>query len=419
VARCRRGFDDPPHLKYESGRGCLHPLLGVFKILYCYIKTYTLQIIKMVRINGKSTKKGKQTKKKGAPPRAPKAAAQNARQGQNSEDSALACYKAALDNPFSTRAQGARVPDMYCVPTSTRHITRSFTLTSNASGELDAVCLPSAYHHVISPKGNLVGSGNWQLLDGTTVTNGLGYTDKAAFAQQLTNYRIVGWGIQIMGTAAMTNNQGKIIVAKVPIASNLNTKADAVGGITPNINNANATAGNTLSAYGIPNYSNAVNTPALANLNDSFETTMVAISEKPKPIFSKITSPEAFTFRESTDNAIGYNITDQSSLTNVQTGDASYMRVSGFEAIVIGAAGLPASTAVMELQITYHLEGTPFISANGNSFIAGDSAQVSVNPMGWMKVIAQVAREDSFKTIVGVAGNTFYPGLGTFAKRFL
>lgn len=373
----------------------------------------------MVLINGKSTKKGKQSNKKGAPPRAPKAAKKNQNQMQNSQSSALACYKSALNNPFSTKSQGARVPDMYCVPTSTRHITRSFTLTSNASGELDAVCLPSAFHHVISPKGNLSGAGNWQLLDGTTVTSGLGYTDKAAFSQQLTNYRIVGWGVQIMGTAAMTNNQGKIIVAKVPISSNINTKADAVGGISPNVNNSNATAANTLSAYGIPNFSGTVNTPALANLNDSFETTMVAISERPKPIFSKITSPEAFVFRESTDNAIGYNITDQSSLTNVQSGDASYLRVAGFEAIVIGAAGLPASTAVMELQITYHLEGTPYISASGNSFIAGDSAMVSVDPIGWMKVIADVAKQDSFKTIVGMAGDTFYPGLGTFAKKFL
>jgi len=374
----------------------------------------------MVLINGKSTKKGKgQQKKKGAPPRPPKANKGSNNSKQMSQGSALSNYRAALDNPFSAMAQGARVPDMYCIPTSTRHITRSFTLTSSASGELDAICLPSAFHHVISPRGSMTGAGNWQLLDGTTVTSGLAYTDKAAFAQQLTNYRIVGWGIQVMGTASMTSNQGKIIIAKIPISSNLNTKGDPVGGIMPNINNANATAANTLQAYGIPNYAGLVNTPALVNLPDSFETTMVAISEKPRTVYSKITSPEAFSFRETTDNAIGYNITDQSSLTNVQSGDASYLRVAGFESIIVAASGLPASSAVMELQITYHLEGTPYISSAGNSFIAGDSAMVSVDPIGWMKVIADVAKQSSFKSVAGVIGDSFYPGLGTFAKTFL
>lgn len=69
--------------------------------------------------------------------------------------------------------------------------------------------------------------------------------------------------------------------------------------------------------------------------------------------------------------------------------------------------------------MVYHLEGIPYISAAGNSFIAGDSAAIAVDPIGWMKVIADVAKESSFKQVVGVLGNTFYPGLGSFATQFM
>lgn len=328
-------------------------------------------------------------------------------------------YFVAMAEPFSAQAMGARVPDWFSIPTKTGHITRRFALTTNASGEADAIILPSCYWHAVSPRGSFAGQGTWTALDGTTLANAVVYTTTASLSTQFVNYRIVGYGVKVMGTTSMTNTQGVVLEAKVPISSYINSGGDPVGGITPNISNANATKANTLAAYGVPNAANVVDATSLLILPESSETSLMALCERPMDIIPKITSAEAFSFRLAKDSAVGFNITDQSSVSNVQSGDASYLRLSGHEAVIIAATGCAASTSVLEVEVIYHIEGIPFISTSTTGYVAGDSLDINVDPISWLKAIQRAANLPSFRQ-AGAAGlDSVYPGLGTFAKRFM
>jgi len=332
--------------------------------------------------------------------------------------SPLVVYKAALADPFSTLAQGARVPDMYSVPTATRHITRKFTLSSNASGECDVVVLPSAFYHALSPRGSIVGGNSWLTLDGATVTNAAVLTTTSALSPQLINYRIVGYGVKVIGIASMTTNSGSLTIATVPVDGYQNTK-DTIGGQASNSANASATVANTLTSWGVPNASSVVSVSSLPSLPNTLETSMINVSERPISVSPKICAPCAFDFKLSSDIGPGYNITSQTSAVSVSAGNASFMRVGGHEAVILAATGCPASTSMLDIEIIYHLEGTPFISATANQVVGSDSSNIVCDPVGWMNVVRDVAATPSFKTVAVAAANTFFPGLGTAVGRYL
>lgn len=334
---------------------------------------------------------------------------------KSSKEAPSNVYRIALSDPFSYGAQGARVPDMYSCPTATRHITRTFTLISNSSGEFDCIVLPSCYQHIISPRGSLVGGSTWTTLDGGTVATGAYTTPTATLSAQLLNYRIVSYGVKIYGLASMTNNSGKVIVGTVPISSNVNDKNATVGGQTANTTNSNATVGATLSAYGVPAGGSVVTISSLPNLPNSMETSMINLSERPLTVLPKITGPRAFEFKQTYDEAIGFNVVNQTTLSNVMAGDASYLSLGGFEAVVIGGTGCPATTNMLEVEVIYHIEGNPYLASATS--IGSDSTAAAVDPISWMKVISDVASHPSFKMGVQALGDSFYPGLGTLANR--
>lgn len=338
---------------------------------------------------------------------------------QASSRNYLSVYRAALSDPFSTRAQGARVPDMYSVPTATRHITRKLTLSSNASGECDLVVLPSAFYHAVSARGSISGGSTWITGDGVLTTNAVLFTTSASMAAQLVNYRIVGYGVKVIGTASMTTNSGSLTIATVPAEGYQNVQTASVGGQISNINNAVMTIANTLTSWGVPNANNAVSVAALVDLPNTVETSMVNISERPITVTPKICSPSAFQFKLCSDIGPGYSIQSQTSAGSVSAGNASYLSVGGLESVIIAATGLPVSTSVLDIEITYHLEGIPFISATANTTIGSDAAAVVCDPLGCMDVIRDVAAMPSFKAAAIGIGNTFFPGLGTLVGKYL
>jgi hypothetical protein len=74
---------------------------------------------------------------------------------------------------------------------------------------------------------------------------------------------------------------------------------------------------------------------------------------------------------------------------------------------------------MLDIEIIYHLEGTPFISATANQVVGSDSSNIVCDPVGWMNVVRDVAATPSFKTVAVAAANTFFPGLGTAVGRYL
>jgi hypothetical protein len=337
---------------------------------------------------------------------------------KSNSPSPLSTYRACLSQPFSALAQGARVPDMYSVASATRHITRKFTLVSNSSGECDVVIVPSAFLHAMSPRGSVVGGGTWSTLDGGTVANSTVFTTTASLSAQLTNYRIVGYGVKIIGIASMTTNSGSLTIATLPTEGWLNSST-SVGGQNPNSNNAAMTVTNTLLSYGVPTASNVVSVSALPGLPNTAESSLINVSERPMEVCPKICSPSAFMFRETTDLGPGYGITNQTSATFVSAGNPAYLAVGGLETVVIAATGCPASTSMLDIELVYHLEGIPVVSSTANAVIGSDTTGVAVDPVGWMNVIKDVAAMPSFRCAVETVGNSFFPGLGTMVGKLL
>jgi len=341
-----------------------------------------------------------------------------ARPAKAPADSYLGVYKAALTDPFSLRAQGARVPDMYSVPTATRHITRKLTLVTNAQGEADLLVIPSAYLHAMSPRGSIAGGSTWTTGDAGTVATALSLTTASTLAAQLVSYRIVGYGVKLIGTASMTSNSGSLVVATLPVEGYLNTR-DSIGGQAGNIVNSGATVANTLTAYGVPNASSVVSISSLPSLPNSMEASLVNVSEHPLLVTPRICSPSAFNFKLSSDIGPGYNAQNQTSAASISVGNASFLSFGGHESVIIGLTGGAASTAILDVEVTYHLEGSPLVAGTAAAVIGGDSAMVSVDPISWMNVIRDVARLPTFKSIIEGTGNSFFPGLGSMVTRLL
>lgn len=356
----------------------------------------------------------KRNKTRQQPAKAPPKRAQATARPKADPTGPLAVYRAALSNPFDELALGARVPDMFTVPTRAAHITRRYTVTTDGTGNADLIFLPSIYHHVVSPRGNLAGAAAWNTFDGASKSDAVLNTPVTSIGQQFLNWRIVGYGIRLMGTAAMTDSSGAMFCAKVPISSWINT-TDNWTGATTLATNAAMTKANTLTAWGIPNNSSVVDQSQLIGLPDAFETSMINLSESPLQLCPKISSPEAFEFKEAQPNAIGYNVEPQNPGTALSTGDASYLRLAGHEAVVVALTGCALSTPVMDFEVIYHVEGIP--STTQTQYILADTTQSVVDPIGWMTVVKEVATQPFVKQFIEGAGNSFFPGLGSLATR--
>jgi len=316
-------------------------------------------------------------------------------------------YKLALVDPFSEHVSGVKIPDMYSAPTATRRLVKSITVGTNGGGDFDLIILPNAYMNAISPRGCIPSGSTWSLGDGSTVGAGAVFTNATSLAGALTNYRIVSMGVRVRGVGSLTTTSGRIYAVTVPINSFVNDKTASVGGITPNINNANATAANTIIAYGLPNLAGAVDYNNMLNYPVSTEASIVSIAEKPLTIVPKVCGPSAFEFRQTSDRSMGFDIANQSSIANVQVGDASYLKVGGFEAVAIAGNG-PINTTLLEVEIIYHLEGNPFPVSSGIS--AGTSNSPLVDPIAWIKAIENAARSETFQWVASRAMEYFLPG---------
>jgi len=293
-------------------------------------------------------------------------------------------------------------------------LTKSITLFSTAGGYADLIVLPSAFHHAVSPSGCVYSGGTWSLIDGTTVNSSIVSTDPAALAAVLSNYRIVGYGLRVFSDASMSATSGRLTTATLPISSYINDKTAKVGGQATTQTSALGSKANTLAAYGVPWNGTRIDPGALMMMANATEVSMQQLATAPISITPKITSPEAFVFNQCSDSAVGFDTVSQTSATYILTGDGSYMRLSGQEAVVIAVTGAATSTNVLQVDLVYHLEGNPAPVASG---LVSASADVSVAPLQWMETIKQAAHLPGVRSGIEAVGNSIIPGLGTLVNR--
>lgn len=312
-----------------------------------------------------------------------------------------AAYKAALTQPFSPEAGGARVTDLYSTPTVSRTIKRTFTLQPGAGGTVDMVFLPHPSVPVYSPSGSILNGVQWWLADNpaTQVTNGRVDTLDAALQAELATYRVVGCGVKITACCNDAQTSGITAVGTVPFSGPV-PFSNTVGGQVDNAGPA-STIGDWLSDNGIPSVSNKVDITQVVNMAKGQSNTTQALETAALQIVPRVTSPEAFRWRKTKDSAFGFDTVDQTSLSYIVSGDAGYLDCSGFEAVVFAGTGLPASIPVFTVETIFHLEGVARLTSGSLNAVANKPSPV--NWEGFVSALTAAAQTPAVQLIAGSA----------------
>lgn len=353
---------------------------------------------------------------KGATPNARKKIKQQQKQ---SLDPVLSSYYLSLVDPFHVGALGAKVPDQYSCPTVTQTIRGSFTVTADASGNALLLALPNPLVALAMQTGSCGDFSTITYGDATTRTNGYWGIDKSGFPSKLDNYRVVGYGIRVTGLSSMTNSSGKFIFGTYPITTSWSTKDFTVGGATP-ATNASLTAAQFWKELGVPYNGSTAVPSALVNMPGSRVYSAVEASENIIELCPRLSTPAAMNFRETADSFLGFDYVSGST----SAGDASYLKIDGYEACYVYYTGGTASTSSFDVEIVYHLEGKPSLNTGATQAVLAIQPSAShtvspVKPIGMLKCLEAAAREPVVKTVIEQAANFIHPMLGRLAGAAL
>jgi len=382
-----------------------------------------------------SKKVSKPKKKKRLAPRS--ARLQNTRTG-----TVAGAYKACLQNPFSPKAIGAKIPSPFTVPTTTyRMVTEFSTYSAASSGAI--MFLPNPLVSIVDLSGAQstnsasacidFSSTNLVRFNGTNTNknyNVYGVTTPSQLTGVATSYRVAGWGVRIMNTASTNNCTGRFMVAKLPCIGDLpsynllTTSASDMSGFISNITGAP------------PSF---LASPAIRELPESMMSSALEIMQRDCVAVSRPTSTEALTWRScnpSTQFSSTVNMGDDSaSYPNstvyvaatsggavttgyttsgvISSGWTDQVMVAGHEAIIFYFDGASSNQKSYNIEVLYHLEVIPQLqqwntSTSGAAPIPEPSPQVSTPP-------------GMFENLVGAAkriGNGLYYDLAEASQNW-
>jgi hypothetical protein len=285
-------------------------------------------------------------------------------------------YALALSDPFHPRAFGARVPDQYAFPTEVAHVTTSFTLNSDASGNVSACIFANPTVGLVAPSTSTSGSPEvvqceYLNTSGTSVGTGA-YLCRAVslttINSRFNDYRTVAVGVRLKPLVSYTNAPGKIHFASVIGPTRFSRNVSAT------VTKPTPTASDVYTQHNIPVDGTGHVASSIINLPVSGQMSMTELIEQGNLTARCVpVGPGAFTFHEAyggsdfvdPDTMVTYyNGTNQSISSNMYS---DYQYTSGWSVPMIRGIGLPASTAVLEVEVVYHLEGTPQLSVTGTS----------------------------------------------------
>lgn len=287
-------------------------------------------------------------------------------------------FKLALRDPFNPRANGARVPDSYCFPTVTYHYRTSMQLVSDAQGLINFAVFPSPALTAAIGQGSVPNGAT-----AFTANNQVFYlVNPTELVSKLTEYRVVAWGVRILAKDTAFAAKGKIMVAMVPTTANApswNTlqtaSATDTGVVTEYIAGFNINY-LSVSILNLP----AVKTYSMQDLlHADIEVSGMPLNESFYDF--RGTADRSATAWSGTTVLGDEMVATGTALTNATTlGRKDVASVRGGVAVLISAVGCPVTTQAFDVEVVYHLEGTPNISsaAGGVSGLI-PSAQAVVN----------------------------------------
>lgn len=348
-------------------------------------------------------------------------------QNTPSNDGSAERYASALIKPFSSRALGARVPDLYSYPTETISVETSYTVSTTAAGNLCFSINPSPLYTMLGINTVITGGNGTTQASYINSTNNIvgiagcnyfGAVSSTALINRFSDYRVVGAGVQVKPLISYTNASGKIVYSMTPSAPSTSPYlVVSSGAIAPNDYNVAA-------AYGLPWDGGVSMISAAGLLTDpvSGEISMTELIQKTNLEASlKISSPVAFEFRNTNLNASGYIVAGDAvsasgfSVTGVTNTsiDETAVQTGGWSNFSLRGIGLQPSAAVLEVRVIFHLEGSPAV--NTGTGISGASSKTVVKPMSFFNALERAANSPAFRLIASEAG----AGVANYGMRAL
>lgn len=282
-------------------------------------------------------------------------------------------FKLALSDPFSIGAVGARVVDSYILPTATYHIRSSLKVTTNSSGDAYFALLPSPCFTAVLPSafnGGPIITGLNSFTQNNpnagAVSGGHYILSPTTLAATLTEYRTVAWGARILAKDTATSTKGKVYVAMVPTTDNApswNTMESVTG--------TDAAIGEYTIGMPLSAINSIVNLPGVRTFSMQ-DLLRGEVSLNAVPTNASFYQFKGTCDRSSTTWNTGQVLADEgvfnhtTGLVNATAGgrkDIASLR--GGRALVFYATGMPASTNEFDVEVVFHVEGTPNVASAG------------------------------------------------------
>jgi len=225
----------------------------------------------------------------------------------------------------------------------------------------------------------------------TSATKAYGATSAASVYGKLDDERVVAWGLRIRNVQPPGSATGMIEVAQVP-AGIYAPNPTVLDNIAPTDAGFVGLALNDLPFSG-------TQWSTLLNLPDSDEYAVQELMASDILAVGKFCSPDYLKFRHANGSA-AYNgassLSDQVEYTTAGvintngTSNQATNDLSGRTAIVVRLRGFPVSTMALDVEIVYHLEGTPISDVSG--LATGAKISLAISPVALSQMVSEVNR---------------------------
>lgn len=288
-------------------------------------------------------------------------------------------FRHALQNPFSAMAIGCRVPDSYAIPTSTYHIRNTISCVTGSGGGFACIILPSPCLTFVLSSGTITSS----MTAFSQNTNCYYVASPTAVSVALTEYRVVSWGFRIIPKDTAFAAKGKYYLAFSPTTNN-----------APSWNTMETVTASNLDVIGeylvgigaaTGNLGQIVNLPSVRSFTAQ-DLMRREIQFAGAPLSSSFYEFKGTTDRTNMPWASGQILADEgvfnhtTGLVNATAGGRKDIAsLKGGVGALLRFTGGPADTNEFDIELIYHLEGTPNVgSATTGGAIVPSSQRVAM-----------------------------------------
>lgn len=295
----------------------------------------------------------------------------------------FAAFRAALHNPFSPLAIGCQVPDMFAFPTVPYHLRTTISTNTSSVGTFGIVLYPSpCLTYTTLTTGGTGASTSGTATFSQNATSGY-VVAPDVLSGVLTEYRTVAWGLRIIPKDTAFASKGRYVVATLPCSHN------APSWVT--MNNVTALNETVVTQYCCGVAISGANQGYLVNQPTARVFTAQDLLRGEIAVNGLPLNPSFYDFKGVQQNTFipwntGQILADEAVFTastgvlaNSTTGGRKdTASLAGGMAVAIVVTGAPPNVNEFDIELIYHLEGTPNTNAGGNTTFVPSSARPSV-----------------------------------------